>query len=100
MNIRRVHEVGVYGRWRAFGPMGLLLAATLMPKCPLCIGVYLTALGISATVATLVAPWLLPLVWTALAVVALYVGVRLVGDRTPTARTRPSGGALDGHCRR
>lgn len=98
MNTLRVRERPINKAWRVVGSMGLFLVAAALPKCPLCIVVYLSAFGVSATVATLLAPWLLPLVWTAAVSVGVYVGVRLVRSRAPTTQIRPSETARDERC--
>ncbi len=98
MNTPRVREHAINKRWRGLGSMGLFLVAAALPKCPLCIVAYLTAFGVSATVATFLAPWLLPLVWTAAVSVGVYVGVRLVRNRASTIKILPSESVRDGRC--
>jgi hypothetical protein len=45
---------------RAATSLGGLIALALLPKCPLCIAAYLTAFGLSASIAALLAPLLRP----------------------------------------
>ena len=53
-------RIGVLGRMGGGSTVGAVLAALLLPKCPLCIAAFLGAAGIGATSAVLVAPWLRP----------------------------------------
>lgn len=98
MNTRRVHKPSATGRWRVLGSVGLVLVAAALPKCPLCIALYLTAFGVSATAATLVAPWLPPTVWAAAVSGGVYVCVRLLRSRVTSSRVRSSDDAHDGNC--
>ena len=43
---------------RAATSLGGLIALALLPKCPLCAAAYLTALGLSASIAAVLAPFL------------------------------------------
>ena len=53
-------RIGVLGRMGGGSTVGAVLAALLLPKCPLCIAALLGAAGVGATSAALVAPWLRP----------------------------------------
>jgi len=46
------------GARRAATSIGGLIALAVLPKCPLCVAAYLTALGLSASIAALLAPFL------------------------------------------
>ncbi len=50
------------GAARALASFTSLLAAALVPKCPLCVAALLSALGLGAGSASLLAPWLRPFV--------------------------------------
>jgi len=62
----QAHEIvtaeghGMLGRMGGGSTIGAILAALLLPKCPLCIAALLGAAGIGSTSAALVAPWLRP----------------------------------------
>ncbi|HVZ31216.1 MAG TPA: hypothetical protein VG963_02250 [Polyangiaceae bacterium] len=67
--------------------LGVSLAfAALVPKCPMCLGVYLALFGIGGGVAALIHPFLLP-VSLGLAAVALALLIlprlRVMGHRRP-----------------
>lgn len=69
---------------------------TLLPKCPLCIAAYLTAFGLSASIAALLAPLLRPaaaLVLVAALLACLFVlwRHRRAATTCETATTAPSG---------
>lgn len=98
MNTRKVHDASKRGFWFAVSQLAILIAAALVPKCPLCIVAYLTAFGVSAAVANHLAPWLLPAVWGLLAVVTFYVGLRLVQRRRAGAVRAVNATIHDGCC--
>ena len=60
INMAPGERIGVLGRMGGGSTVGAVLAALLLPKCPLCIAALLGAAGIGATSAILVAPWLRP----------------------------------------
>jgi len=66
---------GVRRAARASASIGALVAAALLPKCPLCVAAVLSALGIGASVSASVAPALRPL-GIAVAVLALVLFAR------------------------
>ncbi|MFP2905925.1 hypothetical protein ACLESD_12875 [Pyxidicoccus sp. 3LFB2] len=71
--------------WRSLAAFLPALVAALLPKCPMCIAVYLSAAGIGASVAQGAAPWVLRVAYgVAFAVLGL-LGFRL-GMRAWRAR--------------
>ena len=75
-------EHGVLGRMGGGSTVGAVLAALLLPKCPLCIAAFLGAVGFGATGASLVAPWLRP----ACVVLAVIGAMTFVASRRRTFR--------------
>jgi hydrogenase/urease accessory protein HupE len=94
--MRSVVEAWVTRSFRAWSPLGIVIAALALPKCPLCIVAYLTGLGVTVSFATRLAPWLLPMVWGLAAVVSVSVAVRLARSRR-LVPTLPNS-AHDGGC--
>lgn len=70
---------------------GAFALAALVPKCPLCIAVVLSAWGVGATTAGMVAPGVRPAL---LAIAAALLVVHAV----TRGRARSSDGGLDRHC--
>jgi hypothetical protein len=72
----------VRGRLRRLGgssaAVALGLAATLVPKCPLCVAAYLSVLGLSGAAAGALAPLLLPVGEALLAVSVLWTAFILL----------------------
>lgn len=60
---------------RASASIGAIVVAVLIPKCPLCIAAWLSAIGVGATLGLTLAPVVRPSV-IALAVLALVVVAR------------------------
>jgi hypothetical protein len=81
MNTHKLHEADKRRLRFALSQLAILATAVLIPKCPLCIVAYLTAFGVSAAVASHLAPWVLPAVWGGLALATVYGGLRLVRRR-------------------
>lgn len=53
-------------RWSSVATLGLGALALFAPKCPACVVVWLTAIGVGAGSATLLAPMLRPAAWVLL----------------------------------
>jgi hypothetical protein len=81
---------------RAATSLGGVLALAFLPKCPLCIAAYLTAFGMSASIAAILAPYLRPS--AALLVVAALLGCTFGLWRARQCRPAPD--ALGGAPRR
>lgn len=92
MSIRRALELLRAFSWRAVSPLCLTAVAVVLPKCPLCIVAYLTALGFGATFARGLAPWLLPAVWCLAAVTTATVLLRRARPRASAAAAPPAAG--------
>lgn len=69
----RRDRVGRIGRGAA--SLGAIVAAALIPKCPLCVAAALSAIGVGASLGAMLAPIVRPLGF-ALAVIALAAAAR------------------------
>jgi predicted lysophospholipase L1 biosynthesis ABC-type transport system permease subunit len=79
---------GVGRAGRASASLGAIVLAALIPKCPLCVAAWLSALGLGASLGALVAPIVRPLGF-ALATLAIAFFVR--AEHRRRRNMRPSG---------
>jgi hypothetical protein len=69
-------EISIVHTRSAAASVGATLALVFLPKCPLCVAAYLTALGVSAGLASLAAPFVRP---AAFLVASASLGALLIG---------------------
>jgi hypothetical protein len=67
---------------QGFLAIGQMLLLAILPKCPLCIAAALSACGLSAGIASALAPWLRPLALPLLAASLLLLTRSLRGRRS------------------